>query len=140
VALVLDTGVLFAAHVTDDDAHEDCRTLLADAHEPLVVPAPVFVELEYLFRRRSSMANWMRVAEDVAAGAFTIYPLDGAGVLAAAKVQERYADLPLGFVDAAVFATCVALGESKVATLDRRHFSVLRVAKGVSLELLPRGR
>lgn len=44
---------------------------------------------------------------------------------------------PLGFVDAAVFVACVALGEEKVATLDRRHFSVLRTEAGRALDLLP---
>lgn len=29
-------------------------------------------------------------------------------------------------VDAAVIAVCERLGETKVATLDRRHFSVVR--------------
>ncbi len=40
-------------------------------------------------------------------------------------------------MNAAVFATCEALGETKVATLDRRHFSVLRTEDGSTLDLLP---
>jgi len=38
---------------------------------------------------------------------------------------------------AAVFLTCVELGEDKVATLDHRHFSVLRTEDGRALRLLP---
>lgn len=137
MALVLDTSALFAAHVSDEDEHSACRALIEAAAEPLVIPAPVFVELEYLFRRRATMRAWLELAEDVAAGAFTVYPLDGAAVLAVARLQERYHDLPLGFVDGAVFVACAALGEEKVATLDRRHFSILRNDAGRALQLLP---
>lgn len=137
MALVLDTGVLFAAHVSDEDDHEACRALLTDTSEPLVIPAPVFVELEYLFRARATLRSWISFAADVADGGYSIFPLDGAGVRAAALLQEKYADLPLGLVDAAVFTACVALRERKVATLDRRHFSILRTDDGSALTLLP---
>lgn len=137
MALVLDTSALFAAHVSDEDEHAACRSLIESAHGTLVVPAPVFVELEYLFRKRATLRAWIHFAEDVASGAYSVYPIDAVGVLAVAKLQERYKDLPLGFVNAAVFVTCVALGERTVATLDRRHFSILRTDEGQALQLLP---
>ena len=137
MALVLDTGVLFAAHVTDEEDHEACRTLLADTTETRVIPAPVLVELEYLFRARATLRAWLAFTEDVADGAYTIYPTDGPGLRAIARAQKTYADLPLGFVDAAVFTACLELGEQKVATLDHRHFTVLRPRKGPMFELLP---
>lgn len=139
MALVLDTSALFAAHVSDEDEHAACRALIEAAREPLVIPAPVFVELEYLFRKRATLRAWLAFAEDVAAGAYAIFPLDGAAVLAAARLQQRYRDLPLGFVDAAVVVACESLGEDRVATLDRRHFSVVRLAKKRALTLLPAG-
>jgi hypothetical protein len=50
---------------------------------------------------------------------------------------EQYADLDLGFVDAAVLAIVERLGERKLATLDHRHFSVVRPRHVPSLELVP---
>jgi uncharacterized protein len=38
----------------------------------------------------------------------------------------QYEELPLGGVDAAVVAIAERLGLAEVATLDRRHFSVVR--------------
>lgn len=137
MALVLDTSALFAAHVSDEEDHLACRALLKDAREPLVIPAPVLVELEYLFRKRATLRAWIDFCEDVAAGAYTIFPIDAAGILAVAHLQEKYKDLPLGFVDAAVAVACDALGEKKVATLDRRHFSIVRPGKARALDLLP---
>jgi predicted nucleic acid-binding protein len=52
--------------------------------------------------------------------------------------MDQYADLPLGVVDAAVVATAERLGVTEVATLDRRHFTVVRPRHTPTLTLLPR--
>lgn len=78
--------------------------------------------------------------EGVAAGAFAVWNLDAGDTLEAARLQSRYYDQPIGFVDAAVFVTCLRLGEDKLASLDTRHFGVLRTPNGEALELLPRRR
>jgi hypothetical protein len=36
-----------------------------------------------------------------------------------------------------VFVACQSLNETKVATLDRRHFSMLRTQDGQALDILP---
>ncbi len=43
----------------------------------------------------------------------------------------------VGFVDAAVLVIVERLNESKLATLDRRHFGLLRPRHMDALELLP---
>ena len=52
-----------------------------------------------------------------------------------ADINRQFADLNLGFVDAAVVAIAAALGVPRIATTDRRHFPPL--AKAFELELLP---
>ncbi len=47
---------------------------------------------------------------------------------------RRYADLPLGYVDAAVIA-CAERHGGRVLTLDRRHFGV--VAREGTISLRP---
>lgn len=137
MALVLDTGVLYAALDETDRDHESCRDLLGDANEQLIIPVAVLVELEYWVRKFASPNEWLTFSEDVHAGSYMIYPVDATLLLRAAHLQARYADVPIGLVDATVFCTCEALGEEKVATLDRRHFSILRGDDGKSLTILP---
>ncbi|MGH8933182.1 MAG: hypothetical protein ACRDZO_21765 [Egibacteraceae bacterium] len=55
----------------------------------------------------------------------------------AAELETQYESLRLGFVDASVIALCERLGETKVATLDKRDFSVVRPRHCDSLRLLP---
>jgi uncharacterized protein len=54
-----------------------------------------------------------------------------------ADLVEQYADLPLGGTDAAVIAIAERLQLDTVATLDRRHFSVVRPSHVESLTLVP---
>ena len=54
-----------------------------------------------------------------------------------AELVGQYRDLPLGSVDASVVAAAERLDITKIATLDRRHFSIMRPAHTHSFELLP---
>jgi predicted nucleic acid-binding protein len=48
-----------------------------------------------------------------------------------------YADLPLGAVDASVVAIAERLGVKEIATLDRRHFSVVRPRHAEAFSIVP---
>lgn len=137
MALILDTGVLLAALDEADADHEACADLIGSSQEELVIPSPVMVELDYWIGKLASPDAWLTFCEDVHGGAYILYPLHRDGLLAAAQLQVKYADLRLGLVDATVFVACGELGERKVATLDRRHFSVLRTDAGDALQIVP---
>jgi predicted nucleic acid-binding protein len=53
------------------------------------------------------------------------------------ELVDTYADLPLGAVDAAVIAVAERLGATDVATLDHRHFTVVRPRHTTAFTLLP---
>lgn len=55
----------------------------------------------------------------------------------AAELVLTYDNLPLGTTDAAVIALCERLGLAEVASLDRRHFTVVRPRHVKALTLLP---
>ncbi len=50
---------------------------------------------------------------------------------------RQYADLPLEFVDAAVVAVAERLEQTRVATLDHRHFSVVKPLHCERFTLVP---
>jgi hypothetical protein len=54
-----------------------------------------------------------------------------------AELVRTYADLPLGAVDAPVLAVAERLRLTDVATLDRRHFTIVRPSHTHALNLLP---
>ncbi len=137
MALVLDTGPLYALIDADDAANHAALQVLAAHPGRLVIPAPVLTELDYLFAGRGFPEAMVWVLEDVARGVYEVEDLRREDYARVAEIVERYADSDVGFVDAAVLAVVERLGETKLATLDRRHFSVLRPRHVETLELLP---
>ena len=75
--------------------------------------------------------------EDLLAGAYRLETSTMADLARCHEIQTRYDDQPVGVVDASVLALLERLGESKLATLDHRHFSILRPAHVEALRLLP---
>jgi len=74
---------------------------------------------------------------DIESGAFVVEDVAGSDYPRIADLCDRYADADIGFVDAAVLAIVERLDEPKLATLDRRHFGMLRPRHRESLVLLP---
>lgn len=120
-----------------DPEHERCRAAVETLEEDLVLPAPVLVEVDYWLNKLYGPGAWATFVEDVERGAYRLHHLDEARLARAAELERRYESLDLGLVDAAVVVTCETLGEEKVATLDRRDFSVVRPAHCERLRLLP---
>lgn len=137
MALVCDTGPLLAALDAADPDHARCARLLTSADEDLVVPALVLAELDYWCARRLSSDAWLIFLDDVLAGAYRVEPPNNADLARCRELQGRYVDLALGVVDASVVALAERLGESKVATLDQRHFRAVKTAHVDALELVP---
>jgi len=137
MALVLDTGVLYAILDGKQPAHDSCLRLVAEANERLIVPDPVLVELDYLVRKTTTVETWRRFVDQVVDETYGIFPLGGEALVRAAELEVEYADLNLGFVDASVVAVCEQLSEERVATLDRRHFSIVRTKFGRLLSIVP---
>lgn len=75
--------------------------------------------------------------QDVADGAFQIEDVTDSEYSRIRELMDGYADQDLGFVDAAVVTLAERLNETKIATLDRRHFSVVRPRHVASFKLLP---
>jgi predicted nucleic acid-binding protein len=137
VALVLDTGPLLAALDAADPDHVRCARLLSEADEDLVVPILVLAELDYWCHQRLGASAWVSFLEDVLAGAYRLESATMADFARCREVQVQYEDQAIGVVDASVLALVERLGEVKLATLDHRHFSVVRPAHVEALRLVP---
>lgn len=137
MSLVIDTSVVFGLLVREDPDHDRCADLIGTADEELVLPAPTLVEIDYWLRKHGAMQGWRSFVDDVAEGRYRLHRNDERELQRAASLELEYEDLGLGFVDASVVATCETLGETKVATLDHRHFSVVRPRHCEALTLLP---
>ena len=135
MALILDTGPLVAMLDATDPDHDRCVELIQNAGEPRVIPVCVLVEIEYLVRPWPQA--FAALLSDFDTGGLSLVELPVAWLQRAGELIHRYRDLPLGLVDATVVVAAEMLGEPKIATLDHRHFTVVRPAHTDALALLP---
>jgi uncharacterized protein len=128
---------LYAYVDADDRHHAESLDLLLHHPGPLVVPVLVITEVAHLIGSRLGSDAEVRFLGDLAAGDFAIEPVMAGDWLRIAELVSRYRDLPLGTVDSSVVATAERLRITRIATLDRRHFSIVRPNHTDSFELLP---
>ncbi len=134
--MIVDAGPLIATADRDDRHHAECRELLETHPGPLIVPTMVLAEVAHLVGTRLGPGPEIDLLGALAEGTLIAEPVDPADWLPIAELVARYRDLRLGTVDASVVVAANRLGDRVVATLDRRHFEVLRPELG-SAELLP---
>ena len=137
MALILDTGPLYTSLDRSDADHQACRRLIEEATEPLIVPAPVLVEVDYWIHTRLHPDVLVALLDDIIDGAYIVEDLKPEDYRRVRELCDRYADADIGFVDAAVLAIVERLNETKLATLDRRHFGLLRPRHVTALRLVP---
>jgi predicted nucleic acid-binding protein len=137
LALILDTGPLFAAMDRSDADHERCAALVESANEPIVIPAPVIVEIDWLSGQRLLPDAFLSLLEDIRDKRLAVEDLRIDDYERVRELVDRYRELRLGFVDAAVLSIVERLREAKLATLDHPHFAVVRPRHVPTLRLLP---
>ena len=137
MALILDSGPLVALLDRSDPDHVRCRDLIEGAVEPRVIPSPVLVEVDYFAYVRAHAGTFVAFLDDITNGVYRVEDLVTSDYLRVRELCDQYADADIGFVDAAVLAVVERLGEPKLATLDHRHFRMLRPRHVDALRLLP---
>jgi uncharacterized protein len=136
VTLILDTGPIVAALNSKDPDHERCAALLENMDD-LLIPTPVLVEVDYWLVKLGGPEVWSAFVADIERGAYRLAHATDADLKRAAELESTYHDLDLGLVDASIIALCERLGQRTLATLDRRHFSIVRPSHCTHLTLLP---
>jgi hypothetical protein len=104
MALILDTGPLYASLDRSDQDHAACRALIEAAQELLVIPAPVLVEVDYWIHQRLTPGALVALLADIESGAYLVADLTASDYTRVRELCDRYADADIGFVDAAVLA------------------------------------
>lgn len=94
-------------------------------------------EVAYLLETRLGAEAEVRFLGDLAAGNLIPEPVQAGDWIRIAELVADYRDLPLGTVDASVVAAAERLRVVQLATLDRKHFTVVRPAHAPAFEIVP---
>lgn len=136
--IVVDTGPLVALADADDQDHLSCVKWLQSCRSRLVIPATIVAEVCYLLGSRCGARVEAAFLETLAAARpFEVAVPTADDFVRMADLVRRYEDLPLGGSDAAVIALAERLQTTEIATLDQRHFRVVRPRHAPVFTLVP---
>ncbi len=127
--IVLDTSVVVAYMNQADSRHVGVAEWIDSAADDLVTTPLVLAEIDHLVSRYGGERAAQALRADLAAGAYLVDWWAGA-LQDTLAVAERYGSLELGLVDASLVALAGRVATVEVATLDERHFRVLRPLRG----------
>ncbi len=121
----------------DDHNHDACAKLMTTTVGPLIVPDLVVGEACYLVDKYLGPSIEATFLRSLLLPDIRLEALVAADLTRMAELVERYADLRLGATDASVIAAAERLGITTLATIDRRHFTVVRPNHVEAFELVP---
>ena len=115
--ITLDTSGLYALLDRRDRDHPAARAALEQDGGPFVVPVGILAEIAYLAESRLGLGTLDVLLEDLQTGSYSLDAAISGDLPRIRELTRRYADLPLGFADAAVVA-CAERNGGRVLTLD----------------------
>lgn len=135
--LICDTSGLVAFFDASDRHHGRVTHVIAAERGPFVVSPFVLAELDYLMATRRGLAAELAVLTELSGGAWELPSFASEDLRSARDIVERYGDLDIGLSDASQVVLAARYRTQRILSLDRRHFGVLRTAKGKPFTLLP---
>ena len=129
--------MLLAAADDSDPDHDACADLLDGDPGPFITTSPVVAETGYLIDRQLGASAEAGFFRSIAAGDLAVEMLGTNDWIRIAELIEQYSDLPLGGTDASLVVLAERHDLDRLATIDRRHFRVVRRSTGQAFDLLP---
>ena len=137
MAVLLDSGFLFASLNSSEAEHQSTIRVLENIREPIVLPVPAITEVAYLLARDISNEAAADFVASLAATELTLETPLHADYFRSAEILRQYADANLDFVDALIVAIAERRNIIRLLTLDRRDFQLVRPKHCAGFELLP---
>jgi len=137
MAVLLDSGFLFASLNSSEAEHHATIVVLKTIREQIILPVPAITEVAYLLARDIDSETAADFIASLATTDLTLETPTASDYSRCAELLKQYADSKLDFVDALITAMAERLGVTRLLTLDRRDFQLVRPKHCDSFELLP---
>ncbi|MGV0814915.1 PIN domain-containing protein [Mycolicibacterium boenickei] len=135
--MIVDTSALLAYFDSSEPDHRAVATIIDESDEPLVVSPYVVAELDYLVATRIGVDAELAVLRELSGGAWQLATFGLAELERATTIITKYRDQQIGVADASNVVLAELYRTRTVATLDRRHFEVLRPLGGGRFSIVP---
>src|SRR5437763_7408869 len=135
LAILVDTSALYALIDDSEPGHQAVAGAVRGARETLLVPITVIPEADYLVAIRLGVRVELAMLRSFVDGELALEAVNASDIQRCVEIIDRYADSKIGFVDASLVAVAERLGVTKLLTLDRRHFRMIRPRHCPAFEL-----
>ncbi|HBR25934.1 MAG TPA: VapC toxin family PIN domain ribonuclease [Rhizobiales bacterium] len=137
MTLIIDATPLVALGDPEEPTLEALLKTLQEEDGPLIVPAPVTAEVDYLLGQRFGAAARRAFLSDLAARRYDVACLEPADYPAIVTLDASYADLDLGLADCSIVLLAARYETRRLLSFDERHFRAVAPLQGGAFELLP---
>jgi len=136
--ILVDAGPLLALLDPRDPAHSRVVPIFGrGGPDVLLAVSLALAEVAYFLLRRVGTRAEASLLRAIATGQIQVVDPIPADYGRAADLVEKYADFPLGTVDALIAAMAERMEITTLFTLDRRHFGAIQPAHCERFTLVP---
>jgi uncharacterized protein len=137
VTALLDSSVVLAAADTADRNHAAAAAWFDATVEPLAIGAVTLAECEHVLQRALGPVAADAFLDAIIGGAIDVLGPTGADLARARDLRRLALDPRCSLSDALTVTLVERLGAARVATFDRRPYSVLRSVAGAWFDFVP---
>ena len=134
---ILDTSFLVATVNSKDINHPLVLNEVGNLQEQLVLPITVLPEVSYLIASRLGHHKMRRFLAELVKSNVILEGITKTDLQRVTEILEQYADSQLDFVDGTIVAIAERMNVTKILTLDRRDFTIIRPLHCSYFEILP---
>ena len=134
---LLDTSFLLAMTNSKDNNHARVLDVAVKINDNLIVPVTVLPEVSYLIGSRLGHKAMRQFLGNLAASDVAVEMVTKADLKRVTEILTTYADSKLDFVDATIVSLAERLNITRILTLDRRDFTIIRPSHHPYFEILP---
>ena len=124
-------------HDPREKSHLELRKIAQSRKQELIISPYVVAEFDYMISKANSADFSLRALNNLLIAPFELVQLTTADFITATEVMAKYQDLNIGITDASLIALAARFETSKIMTLDRRHFSAMKLLSGKPVQMIP---
>ncbi len=133
---IADTGFVVSVAMSKDRFHRVCVPVYLS--EPQIyLPQTALTEVLYFIKRDLGNHKAAEFLFEIPTSRYELIALEPADVHRAGELMTQYADSRLDFVDASVIAIAERLNITRILTIDKRDFGMVRPTHADAFDLLP---
>jgi uncharacterized protein len=137
MTIITDSSFIYALYNARDTRHQEAMDFASKYTGGTIVPDVVLPEVSYLFMRDLGYAGIQTFLEHFKQIKARFEPVEKADLARVHEITVQYASAEFDVVDCCIMVLAERLKITRIATFDRRDFSIFRPRHCDYLELLP---